>query len=129
MLNLKSIDHVHLYVTDRTSAEKWYFENLGFKRVQKFEQWVDGGPLTIANGKVHLALFTSKAPQETTVAFGVNSKDFLLWKEHLEVQSIEFTTEDHNLSWSMYFSDPDGNPFEITTYEYDELKNSLKLQA
>jgi catechol-2,3-dioxygenase len=26
--------------------------------------------------------------------------------------------EDHHVSFSIYFSDLDGNPYEITTYEY-----------
>ena len=26
--------------------------------------------------------------------------------------------EDHQVSWSLYFADPDGNPWEITTYQH-----------
>ena len=33
--------------------------------------------------------------------------------------------EDHEVSWSLYFSDPDGNPYEITCYEYAELASAL----
>ena len=32
---------------------------------------------------------------------------------------------DHQLAWSFYFCDPDGNRFELTTYDYDDVKNSL----
>jgi catechol-2,3-dioxygenase len=35
------------------------------------------------------------------------------------------TLEDHDLSVSLYFHDPDGNPFEITTYEYQAVKAAL----
>ena len=43
-----------------------------------------------------------------------------------EVLSIDKTLEfrgpiDHDTAWSIYFSDPDGNPLEITTYATPEL--------
>jgi catechol-2,3-dioxygenase len=122
---LEVIDHIHLYVTDRAAAEKWYSEFMGFNRMQKFEQWVENGPLTIANGKVHLALFESNQPQQTTVAFGVNCDDFIQWITHFKSKSVDFELVDHDLSWSVYFCDPDGNPFEITSYEYSNLLQLL----
>ena len=85
------------------------------------EQWIEGGPLTIANGDVHLALFQTQSPQNATIAFGVNHTSFKEWYLHLKQHLIEFTLVDHELSWSMYFSDPDGNPFEITSYDYSKL--------
>jgi hypothetical protein len=30
------------------------------------------------------------------------------------------------VSWSLYFSDPDGNPFEITSYEHAALAPQLQ---
>ncbi len=35
---------------------------------------------------------------------------------------------DHDLSWSIYFVDPDGNRFEVTTYDYDEVAIQLGVQ-
>ena len=29
------------------------------------------------------------------------------------------------VSWSLYFSDPDGNPYEITSYEYPDIEAAL----
>ena len=87
------------------------------------ESWAsDGGPLTIANEAetVHLALFERPAqPCRSTIAFGVTAREFIAWREHL-CAALEAApnTEDHQLSWSLYFTDPDGNPCEITTYEY-----------
>jgi sugar lactone lactonase YvrE len=45
------------------------------------------------------------------------------------LHTFEFETgrlEDHQVSWSLYFSDPDGNPYEITSYEYGELPAQLR---
>jgi catechol-2,3-dioxygenase len=126
---LEVIDHVHLYVSDRAAAEKWYSEFMGFNRMQQFESWIENGPLTIASGKVHLALFESTQPQKTTVAFGVNCDNFIHWIKHLNSKSVDFELVDHDLSWSIYFCDPDGNPFEITCYEYSHLSPLLRAET
>jgi hypothetical protein len=34
---------------------------------------------------------------------------------------------DHQLAWSIYFLDPDGNRFELTTYDYEAVAEQLKL--
>lgn len=126
---LISIDHIHLSVGDRTLAEKWYKDVLGFTRIVSLERWaVDGGPLTIASasGNIHLALFENAEVQSTIVAFNVGAKEFFEWMVHLDLKGIFVKEVDHDLSWSIYFKDLDGNPFEITTYEYDRVKEELE---
>lgn len=117
---LNNIDHVHIYVTSWDEAEKWYETVLGFKRVESLMMWaVKNGPLTVANseGTIHLALFESEYQTKSTIAFAVKGKDFLNWKVHLESQNLKTEIVDHDLSLSLYFNDPFGNPYEITTYE------------
>jgi len=128
--SLDRIDHIHVYVTDREVAEQWYGEVLGLSRMAEFEGWAtDGGPLSVANqaGTVHLALFERKPqPSRSTIAFGVTAPEFIAWREHL-MASLDKPpkVEDHELSWSLYFSDADGNPYEITTYEYRAVEQLL----
>lgn len=122
--SLQAFDHIHIHVEDRDAAERWYAQVLGLARSKELEFWaVDGGPLTLDNpeGTVHLALFQRSAPcSRTTVALRVGAKEFVAWQGHLKaVLDRPITIEDHQVSWSLYFADPDGNPFEITTYEYD----------
>ncbi|MBI3228677.1 MAG: VOC family protein [Burkholderiales bacterium] len=123
---LINIDHIHLYVTNRIAAQAWYAEVLGLSPVPELLSWADdGGPLTIANAdaSIHLALF-ERAPQpnRATIAFAVTAAGLLTWQQHLgQVLSSVPALVDHQLSWSLYFTDPDGNPFEITTYEYKEV--------
>jgi catechol-2,3-dioxygenase len=121
--SLDRIDHIHVQVADRARAERWYAEVLGLSRMAQLESWATGGgPLTLANasGTIHLALFErAPEPSRSTVAFGVAAAEFVAWRRHLESQlgrSIEAV--DHQLAWSIYFADPDGNPYEITTYEH-----------
>ncbi len=128
--SLNSIDHIHLSVRDRAAAQLWYEKVFGFSPVPELLSWADdGGPLTLANpeGNIHLALFESGDVQNTTVAFDVSGSGFIHWLDHL--QELEFTLSivDHELSWSIYLKDPDGNPFEITTYDYAYVREQLSL--
>ncbi|RXJ70612.1 hypothetical protein CS022_22840 [Veronia nyctiphanis] len=55
---LAKIDHIHIYAPDRLEAEKWYTDVLGFERIESLMPWFEeGGPLTMGNGGVHIALF------------------------------------------------------------------------
>ena len=126
------IDHVHVSVKNRSQAEQWYRDVLGFARVTEFDQWAtEKGPLTIANaqGNIHLALFESEIIQNTVVAFSVTAENFFAWIEHLKDNGITTNIIDHDLSWSIYFRDADGNPFEITTYDYSEVHGYMDWDA
>jgi catechol 2,3-dioxygenase-like lactoylglutathione lyase family enzyme len=127
---IRSVDHIHVFVADRAAAERWYESVLGFARVKEYEFWAaDGGPLTIQNQEstVHIALFERPVEKcRSTIAFGVSAHEFLAWRDHLlRTLEQEPAFEDHDLSVSLYFRDPDGNPYEITTYEYQAAKNGL----
>ena len=125
---LESIDHIHINVSDRLASEAWYRDYLGFVRDAAFEPWVtEKGPLTLTNpGKtIHLALFERAEIQNTVVAFKVSAQGLAQWIKHLGTKGIPVNAIDHDLAWSVYFRDPDGNPFEITTYEYSEFKKQL----
>jgi catechol-2,3-dioxygenase len=120
--SLERIDHIHLYVTERAAATRWYGEVLGLQVVPELAHWAEGGgPLTLADasGAIHLALFErAPEPNRATIAFGVSAAQFAAWQEHLRAKLGQTLDKaDHGAAWSIYFSDPDGNPFEITTYE------------
>lgn len=127
---IRNVDHLHVFVADRVAAERWYQRVLGLTRVEKYAFWAaDGGPLTLQNREdtVHIALF-ERPPQKNraTIAFGVGAGELAQWHAHLTRELGQApTVEDHQLSVSIYFSDPDGNPYEITTYEYAQAKAAL----
>ena len=124
---LDRIDHIHVFVADRAAAEHWYERVLGLKRLESLAFWApDGGPLTLGNasGSIHLALFErpAAAKSRTTVALATSAEGLVAWQRHLAAElGKEPARVDHQVSWSIYFEDPDGNPFEITTYEHEAL--------
>ena len=124
---LERIDHIHVHVADRSRAEAWYAQVMGLKRLEELAFWAtDGGPLTLADasGAVHLALFERAAqPSRSTIALGCGAEQFMAWQSHLAQQlGRALKPVDHAVSWSIYFEDLDGNPFEITCYEVMERR-------
>lgn len=132
--NLKAIDHVHVFVADRPASQAWYARVLGLRPAPELLSWAsDGGPLTLTSeqGTVHLALF-ERAPEKcrSTVAMSTSATGFVAWRQHLQRElGREAALEDHGISWSLYFSDPDGNPYEITTYEYPAAKALISSEG
>lgn len=124
---LERIDHIHVFVADRPAAEQWYARVLGLRRLAPLEFWApDGGPLTLGNasGTIHVALFERPAAAKcrSTIALATSAEGLLAWERHLaKTLGKELPLVDHQVSWSIYFDDPDGNPFEVTTYDYVAL--------
>lgn len=123
---LDAFDHVHVFVADRAAAVGWYRQVLGLEPLAGLAHWAaNGGPLTLGNpgGDIHIALFERDVrPCRSTVALRVAGAEYPRWKQHLQQRlSGAVTEEDHGDSRSLYFSDPDGNPYEITTYDVAEL--------
>lgn len=128
---LDAFDHVHVYVQDRAAAERWYARVLGLARTEALAFWAaDGGPLTLQNASssIHIALFERPAkPCRSTIALRVPGAAFAAWQAHLQRElpgGVSF--EDHEASVSLYFADPDGNPYELTSYEVAEAKAGLR---
>jgi catechol-2,3-dioxygenase len=127
---ISGIDHLHVYVSDRAEAEHWYASVLGFRRVEELLFWAaDNGPLTMENPQhtVHLALFERKNhPGNSVIAFGVDGESFLEWKTYLQHQGLDLRISDHQIMYSMYFSDPYGNLHEITSADYKIIVAGLE---
>lgn len=125
--SLLGFDHVHVFVADRRAAESWYAAVLGLVRTKELEFWAaGGGPLTLQDptGNVHLALFERPVQKtRSTIALRVSGREYVSWRRHLKsVPGLEVSEEDHEVAVSLYFCDPDGNPYEITSYECDAAR-------
>ena len=51
------------------------------------------------------------------LAFRASGEQFLAAQDDLRARGIPFEFQDHEISHSIYFRDPDGHELEITTYE------------
>ena len=125
-MQLEGIDHVALAVRDVEEAAKWYVDVLGFER--RYEGMWNGVPAFIGKGNTAIALFPllsndSKSATRTGrigmlhLAFRADRKNFLSAQEELKRRGIKFEFQDHEISHSIYFRDPDGHELEITTYD------------
>ena len=127
---LKNIDHIHIFVTDRQEALKWYKTVLGLKPVKNLLFWAKTGPLTIGNkeGSIHIALFKGEPKKNrSVVAFNTSGKEFINWHKKInDVVNGNIEVVDHSVSFSIYFQDPYENPYEITSYDYEILENHYK---
>jgi catechol 2,3-dioxygenase-like lactoylglutathione lyase family enzyme len=98
----------------------------------------EGIPVFIGKGTTSIALFPATgnetsirqrtdSPGRTSsersgvrmlhLALRANRKNFVAAKEELKQRGIQFEFQDHEISHSIYFSDPDGHKLEITTYD------------
>ena len=128
---LQNIDHIHVFVLDRQEALDWYKNILGLKPFKKLITLPKSGPLTIRNdeGTINIALFKGKTQDNRSViAFKVTGEEFINCHDKIN-QSITENIElvDHSSQFSIYFEDLDGNPYEITSYDYDMLSNHYSI--
>ncbi len=132
-MNLQAIDHVALSVRDVDRSAQWYIDVLGFQR-QHDDIW-NGYPVFVGKNDVAIALFpirpsssaSSSSPSPTRVlhfAFRADRKNFVQAQDELKRRGIEFEFQDHEISHSIYFYDPDRHEIEITTYELGDRKSS-----
>jgi len=125
-MELEGIDHVAMSVRDVERSAQWYIDVLGFER--RHEGMWDGVPVFIGKGTTSLALFPADSRSKSSnrsdvrmlhLALRANHQNFLAAQEELERRGIKFEFQDHEISHSIYFRDPDGHHLEITTYDLE----------
>jgi catechol 2,3-dioxygenase-like lactoylglutathione lyase family enzyme len=122
-MRLEQIDHVALRCASPEETMAWYVSTLGFERV--FAEHWSGVPIFLRLGSTFIALFPRKSADDRTaenaishLAFRAASHaDFQSAQTELKSRGVSFEFQDHEVSHSIYFRDPDGFLLEITTYD------------
>jgi catechol 2,3-dioxygenase-like lactoylglutathione lyase family enzyme len=120
-IHVQGLDHIALTVGDQQVSDRWYRDVLGLER-EHADAWGDTPMALMAHGS-GLALFKAPAPDGNPavglrhIAFRVDRENFELAQDDLRGRGIAFEFQDHVVSRSIYFEDPDGLRLELTTYE------------
>jgi catechol 2,3-dioxygenase-like lactoylglutathione lyase family enzyme len=122
-MRLEQIDHVALRCASPEATMAWYVSTLGFERVFA-EHWA-AVPIFLRLGSTFIALFPRRGTDDDAagnaishLAFRAASyADFQSAQTELQGRGVSFEFQDHEISHSIYFRDPDGFQLEITTYD------------
>ena len=135
---VSQIDHVHVYVADRRAAARWYADVLGLEVCHEIEGEDDGVPLVFRATAATPASRSSNAPDASPRA----DRRFRVARglpriprpsRSLRVEGGTGGRSPFRLvaptTVLLYFNDPDGNPYELTTYDYDDVRARLGSAA
>ena len=121
-MNVEGLDHIALSVRDVEASARWYCDVLGLKR-EHDDVW-PGEPVFVVKGNTGIALFAKRddgdkpaAIRMLHFAWRTDAIGFESAQRELRERGINFDFQDHEISKSIYFHDPDGHQIEITTYE------------
>lgn len=137
-MKLEGIDHIALSVSDVDRSVAWYQEVLGLER--RFDEAWGNHPAFVGIGTTALALFPTTAAQSKQtrgrdrismrhLAFRADRANFEKAQAELRGHGVSFTFQDHEISHSIYFLDPDGHEIEITTYEIRGQDSGARIQG
>jgi catechol 2,3-dioxygenase-like lactoylglutathione lyase family enzyme len=124
MMHLEQIDHVALRCASPEATKDWYARTLGFEHV--YQGLWGGSPIVLRLGSTLLTLFPEKENEPAPAANGrawhlalraATYADFRSAQVELQGRGVSFQFQDHEISHSIYFFDPDGFLLEITTYD------------
>jgi catechol 2,3-dioxygenase-like lactoylglutathione lyase family enzyme len=132
MMRLEQIDHVALRCASPEATKAWYVSTLGFEHVYP-GQW-SGVPIVLRLGSTFITLFPQKVNEQASadgqawhLAFRAASyADFQSAQTELQARGVSFQFQDHEISHSIYFFDPDGFLLEITTYNVSGVEHESK---
>ncbi len=124
------IDHVEVFVRDMEKSIRWYEKVLGLKEIRRW----DPHPVMMGAGGTMLALFHGDKDASDhvldrdrsslrwrRVAWQTTPENFQTAQDHLKSCGVEFEGPiDHDCALSIYFTDLDSHPLEITCYKNEE---------
>ena len=130
------VRHAAIKVRDLEAAKRWYGDVLGMTLEDEFPGrgiFVRFGPFYHHDLAIFQADKDAEMPDKNAVGLAhiallIDSLEGVRqWYQHLKSKGIEVRSSDHGVTRSIYFNDPDGNPFEIycDNPDFDWRKDGL----
>jgi catechol 2,3-dioxygenase len=123
-MKIRQLGHVVLRVTDLERAERFYSGLLGLPIVTRFDQ--DGMKMTFftlgnhhdfavmeVSGEGSSAAESAVGLHHVAFKIGDSLDELREAKAHLEAGGVAVNPVNHEVTQSLYFSDPDGNGVEV----------------
>ncbi len=134
LIEISALDHVHLYAADPAEAAQWYSRVLGLCILPSSKRLNGGKYMATPRGQYCATIFPGKPPSDGdhTTAFRVSGRVFMAFGDALPNDDIvgragtplqANEAEDHEVAFSYYFQDPDGNHLEVTTYDHAPVRH------
>ncbi len=139
LVEVSALDHVHLYVADPEAAAAWYGRILGLQVLPSSKRLHGGKYMATPRGQYCATIFPGSPPSDGdhTTAFRVPGRVFIAFGEALPHPQVAGRSgqplqakeaADHDLAFSFYFQDPDGNHLELTTYDHAQVRDWLRTK-
>ncbi len=138
--SIEDIDHLEVFVKDRTKSAKWHEEIFGLTEIKELEMWsrLVRCLLETKTNQSHSLLMNGKKDTDDSInrmTFRTTGEKFVDFINHSNKIKVFFLEErvtkenlvDHDLSYSIYFDDPDGNKLELTCYDHDFVKSKIRF--
>ena len=132
MFTLQQLDHIALAVADPAKSAAWYRDVLGLERRHQ-AVWGDR-PIMMAAGSTMVAFFpaavgvaatqSASGPGLRHFAFRADRENFDQARVALARHGVAFEEQDHEVTRSIYFRDPDGFCLELTTYDLPKAQTA-----
>ena len=121
MMKVLALDHIAIPVSDMDRSIHWYMKMFGLER--RFEKEWGTDPAFLCIGGTCVALLStmrglpsSYPPTVRHFCFRTDEEGFVRALDELKESRIPFDLDDHKVSRSLYFQDPDGHWIEVTAY-------------
>jgi glyoxylase I family protein len=128
MIEIETLHHVSLSVTDLARARHFYGNVLGLKEIPRPPFEFPGAWYQVGDRQLHLIVHpgTHTLRGTTTIDsreghYGIRVRSYRQTLEHLEAQGISYRDKPRNLTpWpQIYVTDPDGNVIELNAERVD----------
>ena len=120
-MNIESLGHIVLKVSDLKQARRFYHDLLGLPISAESDEWK---MIFFTLGSHHNFAVLEVGPDADASFDGIGVDHFAFKlaggmdalkeaKQELECAGVEVMPVDHNVSYSLYFNDDDGNRLEV----------------